>query len=192
MRLAKSKLLNVGVFKSEIEKHLSEDKDLPLAPFKQTIKNALELLRSSQNQGVSAQELVEKYTWMIDQLVVIAWQHYTTVTDKEHDISVELLAVGGYGRAELHPFSDVDLLILLKDNLYDEIKATLEPFLRFLWDIGLEVGHSVRSSKDCLKAVPVTLVQRGQADRSSFPVFVLRSLRLILIERSSLHQQWQQ
>ncbi len=151
MRLAKSKLLNVGVFKSEIEKHLSEDKDLPLAPFKQTIKNALELLRSSQNQGVSAQELVEKYTWMIDQLVVIAWQHYTTDTDKEHDISVELLAVGGYGRAELHPFSDVDLLILLKDNLYDEIKATLEPFLRFLWDIGLEVGHSVRSSKDCLK-----------------------------------------
>lgn len=149
MRLAKSKLLNVSIFKYQLEQKITKAGDLPIAPFKQTIKNALEQLRINQNQGVSAAELVEKYTWMIDKLVIIAWEHYTA--DKPEDVLVELLAVGGYGRGELHPFSDVDLLVLLKDNQYEEIKASIEPFLRFLWDIGLEVGHSVRSSKDCAK-----------------------------------------
>jgi len=149
LRLVKSKLLNVGVFKDQLERNLNKDGSLPLAPFKKTIKNALEELRSHQNQGVSAPELVAKYTWMMDKLVTIVWEH--CASDQDDKISVELLAVGGYGRAELHPFSDIDLLILLKENLYDDIQSTVEPFLRFLWDIGLEVGHSVRSSKDCLK-----------------------------------------
>jgi len=149
VRLAQSKLLNVSVFKYQLEQDINKAGELPIAPFKETIKNALEQLRINQNQGVSAAELVTKYTWMIDELVVIAWEHYTA--DKGDDISAELLAVGGYGRGELHPFSDVDLLILLKENQYEEIKPYIEPFLRFLWDIGLEVGHSVRSSKDCIK-----------------------------------------
>lgn len=86
---------------------------------------------------------------MIDQLVTIAWQrHSKKLTD---EFKIELLAVGGYGRGELHPFSDVDLLILLRDNHYEETQEFIESFLRFLWDIGLEIGHSVRSIKDCLK-----------------------------------------
>ena len=61
------------------------------------------------------------------------------------------MAVGGYGRRELHPYSDIDLLILLGDENYDSAQTLVESFLRFLWDIGLEIGHSVRSVKDCVK-----------------------------------------
>ena len=86
---------------------------------------------------------------MVDQLVVLAWQHNLDNFPINSDI--QLIAVGGYGRGELHPYSDVDLLILLGGNDYEGVKELIENYLRFLWDIGLEIGHSVRSLKDCLK-----------------------------------------
>ncbi|MFT5572167.1 MAG: [protein-PII] uridylyltransferase [Cryomorphaceae bacterium] len=145
MHFTKSKLLNPSIFKHQ----LGDALELPIKPFKQAIKNALEQLKAHQNTGTSAADLVGKYTWMIDQLVVIAWNHH-----QQHlypDLDIELVAVGGYGRRELHPYSDVDLLILLPGDDYDAAQEMIESFLRFLWDIGLEIGHSVRSIKDCLK-----------------------------------------
>ena len=65
-----------------------------------------------------------------------------------------LLAVGGYGRAELFPFSDVDVLLLLPDGTStdqdDEIKGRIEGFISNCWDLGLEIGSSVRSISECL------------------------------------------
>jgi len=147
MHFAKSKLLNVAVFKHSLA--LNDGDSLPIQPFKKTIKDALTQLKDHQNQGTSAAELVHKYTWMIDQLTILAWQHH--VTQFGESIDAQLLAVGGYGRGELHPFSDVDLLILLDSDNYDDAKELVENFLRFMWDIGLEIGHSVRSIKDCVK-----------------------------------------
>lgn len=142
MHFAKSKLLNPAVFKHALG---SGEAEIPL--FKKAIKNAQEQLAVHQVGGASSSDLVARYSWMIDQLVIIAWQRHS----KNLAVTIELLAVGGYGRAELHPFSDVDLLVLLGDNTYDEAQESIESFLRFLWDIGLEIGHSVRSIKDCLK-----------------------------------------
>ena len=147
MHFAKSKLLNLAVFKHSLK--LDGGSQLPIKPFKDTIKNALSQLKVNQNQGISAAELVRKYTWMIDELTVIAWQHF--YQHFGNSVDCELVAVGGYGRGELHPFSDVDLLVLLKNDDYEQAKELIENFLRFMWDIGLEIGHSVRSSKDCVK-----------------------------------------
>jgi len=147
MHFAKSKLLNPAVFKHSLT--ISADDSLPIKPFKQTIQSALKQLKTNQNQGISASELIRKYTWMIDQLTIIGWQHH--VEQFGADLDVELLAVGGYGRGELHPYSDVDLLILLRSEEYDKAKDLIENFLRFMWDIGLEIGRSVRSVKDCIK-----------------------------------------
>ena len=59
-----------------------------------------------------------------------------------------LVAVGGYGRRELYPASDVDLLFLVPEGFTGQ--ARLEPLIGLLWDIGLDVGHSVRSVAECL------------------------------------------
>jgi [protein-PII] uridylyltransferase len=65
--------------------------------------------------------------------------------------SLALCAVGGYGRGELWPASDIDLLILLPDDPDPELAARLEQLVGMFWDIGLEIGHSVRTVEDCLQ-----------------------------------------
>src|SRR5690606_27272533 len=60
-----------------------------------------------------------------------------------------LVAVGGYGRGELYPFSDVDVLILLREPPSPEAAGQLETFLAAMWDLGIEPGHSVRTIEDC-------------------------------------------
>ena len=80
-----------------------------------------------------------------------------------------LLAVGGYGRAELHPHSDIDLLILVKKSraVQDEVAA----FVRLLWDLRLDIGHSVRTLADCRReaaqdiTVATTMMERRHLAR---------------------------
>jgi len=65
-----------------------------------------------------------------------------------------LLAVGGFGRGELFPYSDVDVLVLLPDGVSPEadplLQAQIEAFIGYCWDMGLEIGSSVRTLGDCL------------------------------------------
>src|SRR4051812_41403574 len=61
-----------------------------------------------------------------------------------------LVAVGGYGGGKLYPFSDVDLLILLPEGFDPAAEPKLEQLIGMLWDIGLDLGHSVRTAQECL------------------------------------------
>ena len=69
--------------------------------------------------------------------------------------SMSLVAVGGYGRGELYPYSDIDVLVLLSqgsvDDLSDQDRECLESFITRCWDHGLEIGSSVRSLPECLR-----------------------------------------
>src|SRR5690606_29390465 len=60
-----------------------------------------------------------------------------------------LVAVGGYGRGELQPCSDIDVLVLTPEPLTAAGRGPVERLLAFLWDIGLEIGHSVRTIAEC-------------------------------------------
>ena len=60
-----------------------------------------------------------------------------------------LVAVGGYGRNELLPQSDIDLLVLYQADQFDTAKPGIERFLTHLWDLGLEIGHAVRTPAEC-------------------------------------------
>lgn len=62
---------------------------------------------------------------------------------------VALIAVGGYGRGELFPHSDIDILVLTGSTPTDAVTLKLEGFITTLWDIGLQIGHSVRTLEDC-------------------------------------------
>lgn len=65
---------------------------------------------------------------------------------------VALVALGGYGRGELCPFSDVDLLFLVSENAPESTAHGVEKFLYALWDSGVRVGHAVRSAHECASA----------------------------------------
>jgi [protein-PII] uridylyltransferase len=88
-------------------------------------------------------ELVQQRSAFVDEVLQHLWQQ--NISD---NCPVSLLAVGGYGRNELHPYSDIDILVLLDDSISKEPPAGLTKFLTFLWDIGLEIGHSVRTISD--------------------------------------------
>jgi [protein-PII] uridylyltransferase len=68
-----------------------------------------------------------------------------------HDLEkIAVVALGGYGRAELAPSSDVDLLFLHSGKASDEVRPFTEEVLKLLWDVGLQVGHSFRSARECV------------------------------------------
>ncbi|MHB1236112.1 MAG: [protein-PII] uridylyltransferase [Gallionella sp.] len=63
---------------------------------------------------------------------------------------IALVAVGGYGRGELYPYSDIDLLILLDSEPDGDLQQKLQQLIGMLWDIGMEVGHSIRTIDQCI------------------------------------------
>src|SRR5690349_2242037 len=65
--------------------------------------------------------------------------------------SLALLAVGGYGRGELAPHSDIDILVLLPDEPVAHLEARIERFIGLAWDLGLELGSSVRTVSQCIE-----------------------------------------
>ena len=79
----------------------------------------------------------------VDALLKDIWQTF------EIDSKLCLVAVGGFGRGELHLYSDIDLLILIPNGTHDQHQKSVSSFLTFLWDVGLEVGHATRDINDC-------------------------------------------
>ncbi len=73
--------------------------------------------------------------------------------------SATLVAVGGYGRGELYPRSDIDVLILLPAEPDPDVQQRVQKLVQFLWDIGLEIGHSVRTVGQCLSESADVTVQ---------------------------------
>jgi len=82
--------------------------------------------------------------WYIEQIIIQLWNRFIDTED------LTLVAVGGFGRGDLHPFSDVDLLVL-KTRKYLKYDDMIGHFIQSLWDIGLDVGSSVRSCKECFE-----------------------------------------
>ncbi|SFM54822.1 UTP--GlnB (protein PII) uridylyltransferase, GlnD [Ectothiorhodospira mobilis] len=116
--------------------------------FIQVLERVQAALRSAFEAGCPVEDLVRGRAAVVDRLLVEAWSTLGLGAQPE----LGLAAVGGYGRGELHPGSDIDILILYRDgDLPAATEEALVDLLTFLWDIGLEVGHSVRSLEDCTR-----------------------------------------
>ncbi|MCG6658331.1 [protein-PII] uridylyltransferase [Halomonas campisalis] len=135
----------------------------PIAPFKAALAEIQANLDERFRAGADIRDLVHGRAWCLDQLLAIAWARHAWPDD-----GVALLAVGGYGRGELHPHSDVDLLLLLEDDDDAPYREPLTEFITFLWDIGLDIGHSVRSLADCTREAEadITVITNLQESRT--------------------------
>ena len=107
-----------------------------------------EEIRSRFEAGAPAAELVAERAGAVDEALRGAWERLGM------DGDAALVAVGGYGRGELHPASDVDLLVLVGSRRAGTLRrrrsdARIESFIAAAWDLGLEVGHAVRSVRQC-------------------------------------------
>ena len=140
---------------------LSEDTDPAIAALEEALgrvgNNVSDLRRALDHandeliarfkDGQPVTDLVRLRAALVDRVLIHLWrQHAGPLCE-----SAALIAVGGYGRGELHPCSDVDVMLLLGKKLSANSEQALSSFFTSLWDIGLEIGHSVRTVKQCLQ-----------------------------------------
>ncbi len=102
-----------------------------------------------------ARPVTRAYTWLTDCLVTTAFDiasRHLLPPDKPIEFDyLSLIAVGGYGRGEMAPHSDVDLLFLSPNRISPWAESVIESMLYILWDLRLKVGHSSRTIRDCVK-----------------------------------------
>lgn len=133
--------------KSQVNKGNAPEKS-NIATLRHYLKDGFLALKTDFLKAPNNTRLFKQHCKLIDRLLVNIWEQANL------DKRCCLIAVGGYGRGELYPYSDIDLLILIpeSDDLQANanINAKLEALVGLLWDIGLNVGHSVRSLSECI------------------------------------------
>ena len=126
-------LFDRGQFQAELALKAS-----PIAAFKKAIRQAREVLDARFRSGRDIRRLIEDRAWFVDNILQKAWEQFNW----SFDADIALVAVGGYGRGELHPYSDIDLLILLDQADHETFRDSIERFLTLLWDIGLKSARA--------------------------------------------------
>src|SRR5690554_3719636 len=156
----------------------------PITVFKDAIIAASAQFDARFREGEDIRTLIHERALFMDCLLHYAWHQHTW----PEGISLE--AVGGYGRCELHPYSDVDLLLLARsDAIVQQAQDNIEQLLTLLWDIGLEVGHSVRTLSECVDIVrsDITVATSLMESRT---LQGDNSLHSALLEQTHVHKLW--
>jgi len=118
----------------------------PAVDVKSTLQKAKSIFDDMFFKGADIRDLIHIKSWLMDQLLSSLWARFSFNED------VSLIAVGGYGRGELHPHSDIDLLILVKTEIDEKLGEALSAFITLLWDLKLDIGHSVRTIEECIES----------------------------------------
>jgi [protein-PII] uridylyltransferase len=130
-----------------------EKRPLYLAASKHYLHFYREKIRDHHRGGASGEWVVKTITAMSDALINKLF-HCSTEdqgsTGKNREY-LTLLAIGGYGRGELNPYSDIDLMFLYKGKDSRNVEEIAQKLLYFFWDMRLDVGYSVRTLKDCVE-----------------------------------------
>ena len=122
------------------------DVHVPLAYVRNALAAAQSRLEARFRRGEPVAALVESRSRFVDAVLALVWRRFGL----DDHARRALVAVGGYGRGELHPGSDVDLLILTRRAMRGGEREKIKGFLAFLWDIGLAVGNSARTVRECV------------------------------------------
>ena len=121
------------------------------------VKNAANALLAEafKERPLEARALTRTQSYLTDGLVTVAFDlartHFHPLPNPTESERLSVLAVGGYGRAEMAPHSDVDLLFLTPWKITPWAESVIETMLYMLWDLKLKVGHSSRTVRDCIR-----------------------------------------
>ncbi len=116
-----------------------------VADIRAQLQEGRQRLRESYDRTDSATAYLRGRARLVDAVLRNVWRRLAMPTE------VALVAVGGYGRGELYPASDIDLLFLVPEGCDAAHHPRLEPLIALLWDIGLDIGHSVRNISECVE-----------------------------------------
>ncbi|KHL24965.1 protein-PII uridylyltransferase [Croceibacterium mercuriale] len=123
-----------------------------------------ELARRLAEKPSAGHEITRGHAWLIDQLIRVVHDHVVEdvhpAPDRAPGERLTLIAVGGYGRAEMAPHSDVDLACITPGSKAPWCEQVIEALLYFLWDLGLKVGHSSRSLDEMVRMARADLTIR--------------------------------
>lgn len=119
-----------------------------LQQFKQLLKQKNTKLRQKFDPHHSVADLLKEKSDFVDEILSCGWHHFLG----EFAQQLCLVAVGGYGRRELFPYSDIDIVVFLDSDETEPYQTALGNFFTFLWDIGLKPGQSVRTITECVEA----------------------------------------
>lgn len=127
-------------------------RQLRLDLFRQHLASGLQSLKLRHAEGASGQESVQAYAGFIDDVLGLLFSLAVGEAKGEQlaPARIVLAALGGYGRGELHPSSDIDLMVIYDGEPSPFVQRVTQEILYTLWDLGLQVGHSCRSLADCL------------------------------------------
>ncbi len=117
----------------------------PTLQFKNNLKQTQQAAISQYLKQRNPASLLQSLCRNIDQILIEIWR------ESGLPANASLVAVGGYGRGEMFPYSDVDVLILLDEEASPAVREKLELLVQNFWDIGLDLGHSIRTIEQCLQ-----------------------------------------
>ncbi|WP_461516462.1 [protein-PII] uridylyltransferase [Porticoccus sp.] len=123
----------------------------PIHVFKNAIGAANLHFNARFHEGEQTANIIHDRALFMDMMLRHAWNRFSWSKN------ICLLAVGGYGRGELHPQSDIDLMLLIRWGNPRRHQKNIEAFLTFLWDIQLKIGHSVRTLSQCVAEAKIDI-----------------------------------
>ena len=185
---------------------------LRLELFRATLAEGLDALKLAHAEGASGQESVQAHARLVDRVLKALIVLITTDARAAGIAATPLVivALGGYGRGELHPSSDIDLMVVFDGEMSPYAQRVTQELLYTLWDLGFQVGHSLRSLEDCVAIAGTDFPSRTSMQQARFiagdrPLYrrfqrVLREnvfrqdfdefLRTALDEREQRYRRW--
>src|SRR3989442_10745540 len=143
---------------------------LRLEFFRQAFTQGFASLKVRHAGGGSGQESVRPHARLMDEVIFSLTRLIAADASRARldPTSLVVAALGGYGRGELHPLSDIDLMVVYDGELSPYVQRMMQELLYSLWDLGLQVGHSLRSLDDCLAMARTDFPSRTSMQEARF------------------------
>ncbi len=130
----------------------TKDRTAYVSGLKKILKEGRERIQEIHQSGAGGTEVVYRMTAWADAILMELFNSARILTGlKKEEIRCALLAIGGYGRGELNPFSDLDVMFLTSKKIDHASSEFSKSCLYFMWDLNLDIGHSIRAIPDCVE-----------------------------------------